>query len=884
MNLSKKLFTFAKVLLTGFLFLSASHLFAETKNSTKKNLMPNQAPINKTRSANLHQNFKLNTQKFKVEDLLEDAKGVFWVQSPIADYKNGCYGYYDFPEIETLNSREKLSNSSLFIKSNSADYIKDTIVLTGDLSIKIRDLSISANKAKLDLNSGLYQIDGDVGFMQKDIFLQSESLNLNTKTENTKIFKAHFVDQKSNIHAAAKKMQTIGTNKIILEDGVFTTCPPKNKSWYIKASQLELDRKSKHISATHIRFYVGEIPVFYFPWLSMSLDKSRKTGFLTPSFRFSTENGFDLGLPFYVNIHPQLDATLIGRYISKRGFIFQGESRYMLAEKIFGDVKIGYIAKDKKANKANRWYFSSRHSGYFGENFSYLIDFNQISDIELNKDIRLANAGLSASQVLQLFELNAYWQNWSLSARVKGYQTLVQGLPRNSQSYGKTYNIFNLAKDRTRDQEFYQLPQVLLKGKQNLGDTFSLDLTLDLTYFDKLLDVKLNPSSDLTIVNQKPVWKDPSALRLAVVPKIKADFKNSWGFITPELRLIYTYTLMLPRKNADFLNRVGKLNKYFKHLHKLVPSFGLNMGLSFDRLTEVASVSYIQILTPKIYLGHTTYINNKIFNQSFAPFIYDGGETAFNESDLFSYNRLSGFDRIGDKTIITLALNHTWLRNSDLKHKFSFDFIQGFYPTRRRIGKIMDEDVFTKTRFLAPLIAKINWNITDEILWNNNFYLDWQSINSFRFFERVESSLSWNNDFMRLAINYLYASNHSSLSQAKLTSWNYKKDASHQLSATGVFNLSNNWRLFVKYGRYLKSSAEKEHIAGIEYNNCCMQIQLLYNDKLSSEPSYNVATKKFSYPTRDYAFMFNINFKGLGSAGNDINSFLRREISGFDAK
>lgn len=868
-----------KILLTGFLFISASHIFAQTKNGTK-----NSSTTNKIREANLQQNFKLNVQKFKVEDLLDDAEGVFWLQSPVADYKNGCYGHYNFPKIENLNSGEKLSNSSLFIKSNSADYMKNTIILTGDLSIKIRDLSINAHSAKLDLNSGIYQIDGDVGFMQKDIFLQSDSLNLNTKTENTKIFNAHFIDQKSNIHAAAKKMQTIGTSKIILEDGVFTTCPPKNKSWYIKASQLELDRKSKQISATHIRFYVGEFPIFYFPWLSISLDKSRKTGFLTPSLRFSTENGFDLGLPFYVNIHPQLDATLIGRYISKRGFIFQGESRYMLAEKVFGDVKIGYMAKDKKANKLNRWYFSSKHSGYFGENFNYLIDFNQVSDIELNKDIRLANAGLSASQVLQLLELNTYWKKWTLSARVKGYQTLANGLSKNSMSYDKTYNMFNLVKGRTKDQGFYQLPQVLLKGKQNLGDTFSLDLTLDLTYFDKLVDAKLNPSSDVTIVNQKPVWSDPSALRLAVAPKIKADFKNSWGFITPEMGLTYTYTLMLPRKNADFLNKVGKLDKSFKHLHKLVPAFGLNMGLTFDRLAEVASVSYIQSLTPKIYLGYTPYINNKVFNQSFAPFIYDGGETPFNESDLFSYNRLSGFDRIGDKSIITLALNHTWLRSSDLTHKFSFDFIQGFYPTRRRIGKIMDEDIFAKTRFLTPFIAKINWNITDGILWSNSFYFDWQSINSLRFFERVESSLSWNNDFMRFTINYLYASNHSSLSQAKLNSWSYKKNSGHQLSATGVFNLSNNWRLFAKYGRYLTASAEKEHIAGIEYNNCCMQIQLLYNDKLVAEPSYNVATKKFNYPARDYGFMFNISFKGLVSAGNDINSYLRREISGFDAK
>lgn len=865
LDLSKNFSIFTKTLLFGFLLLSAIRVFAQTQtNSTNSD--------------------KHNNQPLHIESLLHNSKDVFWVEKPVADYATGCYGYYDFPSVENLEPNKSVANSTLFIKANKADYAQDQLLLNGDLSIKLNNLQIQADSAQLNLETGKYEIDGNVDFAQNSIFLHSDSLSLDTNSDTKEIFNAHFVDSGSNMHAAARHLQNVGSDKIILNDGVFTTCPPQNKSWYMKATQIELDKKAKRLSATNLRFYMAEIPVFYLPWISISLDKSRVSGFLTPSFKYSSENGFDLGLPFYINIHPQLDATIIGRYISKRGIMFQGETRYLLAEKVFGDFRIGYLSKDKKANLVNRWYVSTKHSGYFGEHFNYMIDFSQISDVSFNKDIDLANANLSANQFLQLFELNTSWQNWNLTARVKGYQSLAGNLSSGSQSFSQKYDFFNLVKGRTKDQGFYQLPQILLRGSQKLNGAFNFSLTTELTYFDKLLDDKINQDADLLIKNSKPIWSSPSALRLVLEPKISADFRNSWGFISPEVGLIYTYSMMLPRKNQAYLAQAEKVDAKFLHLQKLVPSFGVNMGLTLDRLREIAGVEYLQSLTPKLYLGYTPYINNKVFNQEFMPFIYDGGEASFSESELFSAKRLSGYDRVGDLTMITLALNHTWLRNADSKHKFSFDFMQGFYPTRRRIGSTMDEDIFAKTRILSPFIAKINWNILDDLLWSNKFYFDWQSINSLRFFERVESSLNWNNKFMSLAIGYLYASEHSKLAQDKLKTWNYKERASHQLSASGVFNLSNNWRMFGKYVRYLKAGADKQHIAGIEYNNCCWQIQLLYSDKLKAEPSYNAGTKKFSQPVRDYSVLFNITFKGIGSAGNDINSFLRSEISGFRAK
>lgn len=879
--MTKKNTFFIRFFISSFLLLSASGIFAQEVQKPQ-NLIDSRSENGLEKSQNALEPKSQNN--LNVEQLLHNSEGVFWIENTVADYHTGCYGHYDLPKIENLDQNKKLTDSKLFIRADKADYVSDKLILSGDLSIKLNNLQISADSAKLDLLKGIYQIDSKVNLVQNQLFLQAQNLNLNTNTNNAKIASAHFIDNKSKIHAAAEHMQTIDNKKIILSQGVFTTCPPKNKSWHIKASQIELDREDKSLSATNVRFYLGEIPVFYFPWLYMSLDKSRKTGFLTPNFRYSSSNGFDIALPFYINIHPQADATIIPRYVSERGFLFQSESRYLLTNRVFGEFKIGYLNSDKKANLSERWFLNTKHSGFFGNHFNYLIDFSQLSDVNLARDLRLEKTGISASQVLQLVELNSYWQNWNLVIRARGYQTLSTGLKNGDPSFGKKYNFFNLVKGRTKDQGYYQLPQILLEGSEKLTGALSLNLVTELNYFDKLLDSKLNPSSDLQIQNNIPIWDSPSALRFVLAPTLKAEFKNSWGFLNPSLGFIYTYTRMMPRKNSNFLTQIGELDSKYANLHKLVPSLDIKMGLTLERLEKVNNVEYLQSLSPQLYLGYTPYINNKIFNQSFSPFIFDGSESVFSEEDLFTPNRLRGYDRIGDKTIITLALNHKWLRNKDLNHKFSFDFIQGFYPTRRKIGKIMMEDVFDKTRILSPFITKINWNIRDDLLWSNLIFLDWQSINSLRFFERAESSLSWNNSFMNLAIAYLYASEHSKLSQADFASWSYKANSKHQLSASGIFNLSNNWRLFAKYVRYLSANIDQKHLVGLEYNNCCWQIQLLYSDNLASEPSYNKSAKKFTYAQRDYSFMFNINFKGLGSAGDNVNAFLESEISSFRRK
>jgi len=46
------------------------------------------------------------------------------------------------------------------------------------------------------------------------------------------------------------------------------------------------------------------VPIAYSPWLEFPLSNERKTGFLTPTFGSSGTRGFDMSLPYYLNLAP----------------------------------------------------------------------------------------------------------------------------------------------------------------------------------------------------------------------------------------------------------------------------------------------------------------------------------------------------------------------------------------------------------------------------------------------------------------------------------------------------------------------------------------------------------------------------------------------------
>jgi len=83
---------------------------------------------------------------------------------------------------------------------------------------------------------------------------------------------------------------------------------------------------------------------------------------------------------------------------------------------------------------------------------------------------------------------------------------------------------------------------------------------------------------------------------------------------------------------------------------RVVPTFSVDSGLTFERTASYFGRSFTQTLEPRAF-----YVYTPFRNQDNIP-IYDTGATDFNFATIFSESPFSGYDRIADNNLLTLGV------------------------------------------------------------------------------------------------------------------------------------------------------------------------------------------------------------------------------------
>src|SRR5690606_33911236 len=176
----------------------------------------------------------------------------------------------------------------------------------------------------------------------------------------------------------ASRADIFSRSHMRLADVNYSGCPCPDPSWYIKSPRVDLHFDENEGIARNGVLYFKDVPILYSPWLSFPIKKERKSGFLLPTYGTSSTGGFELTVPYYFNLAPNYDATLIPRYMAKRGTQLGGEFRY-LGRKYSGQVYGTYLGNDKMADR-NRWYYSAQHGHSLGGGVNASFDIRRVSD------------------------------------------------------------------------------------------------------------------------------------------------------------------------------------------------------------------------------------------------------------------------------------------------------------------------------------------------------------------------------------------------------------------------------------------------------------------------------------------------------------------------
>jgi len=401
----------------------------------------------------------------------------------------------------------------------------------------------------------------------------------------------------------------------------YTSCPVPRDDWFLRVNELLLDSEKNIGEATHGTVYFLGAPILYAPFMTFALDNKRKSGFLAPTFGTSGQSGFEVALPYYWNIAPNMDATITPKLLTKRGMQVAGEFRY-LEPKYSGQVDAEYLPHDRIAEQ-DRYFLGIHHAQQLWSGWSATLNAQKVSDDNYFRDLTTKIA-LTSQTNLPRDLVVAYGNDiWTLSARVLGYQTLQD--PTNDVPI--PYNI---------------LPQLVASGSGQNVHGFDWQLYSELSNF------------------RHPVLTNGQ--RFIVQPSVSFPMTTSYGYITPKIG--YNFT----RYNVDPNNAQGLLDS-----SRELPIASLDSGLYFDRLATIGGTGYLQTLEPRLF-----YLYVPFKDQTQLP-NFTTAEADFNFQRIFAENRFVGGDRIGDANQLTIALTSRLVESATGLERLKMGIGQVYY-------------------------------------------------------------------------------------------------------------------------------------------------------------------------------------------------------------
>jgi len=412
----------------------------------------------------------------------------------------------------------------------------------------------------------------------------------------------------------ADRVDFLGPSRARATNASYTSCPrdgPAEPDWVLRSRSVTLDFENNEGVAEGAELRFLGFPILVLPTLSFPLTDARKSGWLPPSVNIDNRNGVELAVPYYWNIAPNRDATIVPRIMSRRGLGLDTEFRYL--EPAFeGSVLAQWLPHDRvvgRSRAALEW----THAGRFGDGLRYSADLARVSDDDWWKDFpyvgrsltpRLLPLRLAVERPFGLFdgegEVYARALRWQVlqatdSFIVAPYERSPQiGLRLNGQARGWRYEL---------ETEFnrFTLPD---------GQELSLGRT--------------------------------TGDRLHMLGSLSRPFREPGWWVVPQLSF----------NAARYFNTVDNSPAVGVAVDgsRVIPTFSIDAGLELERETSFFGRELHQTLEPRLL-----YVNTPYESQSHLP-NYDSAAKDFNFVSIYSDDAFSGVDRVSDGHQLTAGV------------------------------------------------------------------------------------------------------------------------------------------------------------------------------------------------------------------------------------
>ncbi len=280
-----------------------------------------------------------------------------------------------------------------------------------------------------------------------------------------------------------------------------------------------------------------------------------------------------------------------------------------------------------------------------------------------------------------------------------------------------------------------------------------------------------------------------------------------------------------------------------------VPMSSLDGGLTFERDWTLLGRNFINTLEPRLF-----YVYIPFRDQNSLP-VFDTAIDDFNFSQLFSENRYLGNDRIGDANQLTAAVTSRLLDPDTGAERLRVSLGQRFYFADQRVTLSEQPRSSSSSDILLQVEGRLSdtWALQGLVQQN----LD-----------------AGQNEQLNLGVRYTPA-----LGSALNASYRYTRqivdpttgnlETIKQFDLSGEWPVDSHWTLLGRWNYSLQDKKTLEAIAGVEYNQDCWILRLVYH-RLTTTTEQTTSS-----------VFVQLELNGLARVGTSPLDLLRRSVPGY---
>ncbi|MGD1037598.1 MAG: LPS-assembly protein LptD [Roseiarcus sp.] len=697
----------------------------------------------------------------------------------------------------------------------------------------------------------------------------------------------------------APRVERSAGSVTVFNGGVYTACEPckdhpeRPPFWQIRAARIIENQQTHIVYYEDAWFEIGGVPIAYVPYFSAADPTvTRASGVLAPTFYQGNRIGYGVGAPYFFNLAPNYDLTLTPTYLSAQGPFGDAVWRHRLNNGEYNIRVTGLYQLDPSLFLPSpydagdrRWRGSIESKGqfYVSDKWQYGWDVTAVSDPFYFNDYKIKDNDIShyyfqdivSSVYLRgqadrgFFDLSGYHfegtsgyidqRQEPLAVPVFDYNKTIAIAPEQSGGIGGEVKIDLNAANVNRAEALYQSV-----GLQTLDKAYSLysvcqnaaGNTTPQSYTPGQCMLR-GIAGDYARVSEQVSWQrkyvDP--IGETWTPFVFARLDGE----TTQLDTGQNFTYSSVNGSSVIYN--GSQSNFFNGASsgsaaRAMPGVGLEYRYPFVSSSMLGQ----QIIEPiaQIIVRPNEVVPKLQPNE-------DAQSLVFDETNLFAWDKYSGYDRIEGGTRVNYGMQYT----ANFANGGHANFVGGESIQLAGQNSYMIADA-ANTGLESGLDQKYSNFVAGETIapFSSNFSLTSKQQFDSSTFELARLDVIANAEFGGFKTSFDYGRYAAQPllgwlynREGLLTSASYKLDGAWTVDGSVVFDMSRHY--YDQVGQNTPLFFAPNYSFGLSYGDTCTTVKVRYSSTLSDPIPSTPAV-------RDQTVLLQLTLRTLGEITTPI--------------